>query len=821
MKSSTTNAVEQLPFHASHSLSGAPERIEEPTNSNSGFDFFSFPNSNPFMSPSDTGVSNPFLSSSGVMQSGSSGGGGAGGQLSNPFGLSSPNFTRERRLSSIFDLENSRDSDMMLDRNKSLSAFSFGGAGNLATGENSNQSLMGSSKVSKSQLLTQQQQITSFDQAIPLLNTSKSGTGMNNSTSYVDPFPSEHSLFSSCSFSMNASKGGLLSSPTPAGEQTTANSTGMTSFVQAAVDKRQQQGVVLSSGGIGTSLLEEAEFSKSSSSFPSPPQFGTSTRKGTSSVPPPPNMMPLSMTSSTQPSATGSKQTQQQQQQYTLLQEGQSFSPLPPGSTSNAQQQQQNMQNLFFQYMSNQSAAAAAATQQASGVPQGTAGNIAGGSTTGAPSGGITHQPFIWTSALYPQSATGGDANQQQMGPSSQPPGAFTFQDQVQMMNQQMLQQANASGGNSTTDFLNHPSTAGAFIQNYQLLNPSAVSYRQHAQTYSSGSSTTGFMDAATLLSQQHQQGGIYKGTSTPLQINTTPSALSQTQRSILGSSSLPGISIGTPSTPSPQLAQSSSPQDQSASSSGRKRKKQQGTTTTTTTPQQKSTSRSSKNKTNESVSSQNVVATTSGGGGGGGAPREAKKRRKNVVGHSTESELSNHGILSSGVGEENSRELIYSKEMQGSSLNPSSLESGGMDSQHAFDHSQQGLMEEDDSNDANGQKKFCFRNLIVEKSSQKMKFVNSDIKEEGTNQGAWSEREHQAFLKGLQELGYGKWREIADRYVKTRTRIQVASHSQKYHQRLERQARKKKKQQQAKSGKKNGDGVDEEGASSSTHLNQ
>ncbi|KAF0978276.1 hypothetical protein FDP41_002791 [Naegleria fowleri] len=799
MKSSTTNtsAVEQLPFHTSHSLSGAPERIDEPTNSNSGFDFFSFPNSNPFMSPSDTAVSNPFLSSSG-------GGGGAlgGGGLSNPFGLSSPTFTRERRLSSIFDLENSRDSDMMLDRNnnKSLSAFSFGGGGNLASGENSNQSMMGQSPSKALTSSKSQQQITSFDQAIPLLSGGKS----QQQQQYVDSFPSEHSLFSSCSFSMNQSK--LLSSPTPGSDN--PNAVMMTSFAQASErrqqQQQQQQGVILSSGGIGTSLLEEAELSKSSS-FPSPPQFG-STKKSSTNVPPPPNMLSLG------PSSNQQQQQLTGKQQYTLLQEGQSFSPQGGGSNANVQQQQ-NMQNLFFQYMSNQSASA----QQPSGAStqsstQGLYGSsqLAQGANTSAGStntGGITHQPFIWTSALYPQAATttntgGGDSGQQQQqqtGPSSQP-GTFSFQDQVQMMNQQMLQ---------------NPSTAGAFIQNYQLLNPGAVaSFRQHAQQYSSasgsgagggvntGGSTTGFMDTAALLSQQRS---LY---STPLQVNTTPT-LSQ-QRALLGSGSLPGASVeyGTPSTPSPQLA-SSSPQDQS--SSGRKRKKQAGTITT---PQQKSSrSNKSKNKQNESVSSQNVAATTSTT-----QQREAKKRKRNV-GHSTESELSNHGILSSGVGEENSREH-YSKEMHGSA-NPSSLDSGALDSQHAYD-SQQGLLEEEDSNDANGQKKFCFRNLIVEKNSQKMKFVNSDIKEEGTNQGAWSEREHQAFLKGLQELGYGKWREIADRYVKTRTRIQVASHSQKYHQRLERQARKKKKQQQAKNGKRGGETVEEEGASSGTpHLNQ
>ncbi|KAL9656243.1 hypothetical protein ABK040_007858 [Willaertia magna] len=83
--------------------------------------------------------------------------------------------------------------------------------------------------------------------------------------------------------------------------------------------------------------------------------------------------------------------------------------------------------------------------------------------------------------------------------------------------------------------------------------------------------------------------------------------------------------------------------------------------------------------------------------------------------------------------------------------------------------------IEDEDDEDQQGKKKFCFRNLVVEKNTKKMKFVNSDIKEYGINGGSWSEREHQAFLLGLKECGYGKWREIADKYVKTRTRIQTS----------------------------------------------
>eukprot|EP01080_Neovahlkampfia_damariscottae_P004748 gene4748-8330_t len=46
---------------------------------------------------------------------------------------------------------------------------------------------------------------------------------------------------------------------------------------------------------------------------------------------------------------------------------------------------------------------------------------------------------------------------------------------------------------------------------------------------------------------------------------------------------------------------------------------------------------------------------------------------------------------------------------------------------------------------------------------------------------GHWTDAEHQAFLKGLKELGRGRWSEIAEHYVPTRSRVQVASHAQKY----------------------------------------
>ncbi|KAJ0967818.1 hypothetical protein J5N97_024735 [Dioscorea zingiberensis] len=49
----------------------------------------------------------------------------------------------------------------------------------------------------------------------------------------------------------------------------------------------------------------------------------------------------------------------------------------------------------------------------------------------------------------------------------------------------------------------------------------------------------------------------------------------------------------------------------------------------------------------------------------------------------------------------------------------------------------------------------------------------------------AWSEEEHKQFLCGLERYGKGDWRSIARNYVLTRTPTQVASHAQKYFNRL------------------------------------
>lgn len=55
---------------------------------------------------------------------------------------------------------------------------------------------------------------------------------------------------------------------------------------------------------------------------------------------------------------------------------------------------------------------------------------------------------------------------------------------------------------------------------------------------------------------------------------------------------------------------------------------------------------------------------------------------------------------------------------------------------------------------------------------------------------GAWTKREHEFFLLGLKRLGKGNWKNISAQFVRTRTASQVASHAQKYFERLQRRRR-------------------------------
>jgi SHAQKYF class myb-like DNA-binding protein len=87
--------------------------------------------------------------------------------------------------------------------------------------------------------------------------------------------------------------------------------------------------------------------------------------------------------------------------------------------------------------------------------------------------------------------------------------------------------------------------------------------------------------------------------------------------------------------------------------------------------------------------------------------------------------------------------------------------------------------------------KELVFKGFTMEPDSKRIKFVNSDRKVDGINDGPWTDQEHEDFLLGLQECGSGKWRDIAEKFVKTRTRVQVASHAQKYFSKLKRREKK------------------------------
>lgn len=49
-----------------------------------------------------------------------------------------------------------------------------------------------------------------------------------------------------------------------------------------------------------------------------------------------------------------------------------------------------------------------------------------------------------------------------------------------------------------------------------------------------------------------------------------------------------------------------------------------------------------------------------------------------------------------------------------------------------------------------------------------------------------WSLEEHNAFLRGLNAYGKGRWKEISKFYVPSRTCTQIASHAQKYFERAD-----------------------------------
>ncbi|XP_017239286.2 transcription factor DIVARICATA-like [Daucus carota subsp. sativus] len=76
----------------------------------------------------------------------------------------------------------------------------------------------------------------------------------------------------------------------------------------------------------------------------------------------------------------------------------------------------------------------------------------------------------------------------------------------------------------------------------------------------------------------------------------------------------------------------------------------------------------------------------------------------------------------------------------------------------------------------------FDFENAIeVGAKSEERKIVTRRQKKKAI---PWTLAEHKCFLKGLQELGKGEWKNISKQYVTTRTPSQIASHAQKFEKR-------------------------------------
>ena len=72
------------------------------------------------------------------------------------------------------------------------------------------------------------------------------------------------------------------------------------------------------------------------------------------------------------------------------------------------------------------------------------------------------------------------------------------------------------------------------------------------------------------------------------------------------------------------------------------------------------------------------------------------------------------------------------------------------------------------------------FEKAKIKKQHKTTKSPSSPIDNTKYNTGTWTRTEHEQFVKGLEEVGKN-WKEIAESYVKTRKRTQIASHAQKW----------------------------------------
>jgi len=73
-----------------------------------------------------------------------------------------------------------------------------------------------------------------------------------------------------------------------------------------------------------------------------------------------------------------------------------------------------------------------------------------------------------------------------------------------------------------------------------------------------------------------------------------------------------------------------------------------------------------------------------------------------------------------------------------------------------------------------------------VRNAKRRKKKRKSRDRKEGQSSGRWTQKEHEAFLEGLQQHGR-EWKKVAI-HIKTRTSAQIRSHAQKYFARIEKE---------------------------------